>query len=238
MNHLYKMLSKRKRVYGPSLTVAKKRKSKAVPRFKYLTSNSRSSRNQSLRTVVTYSDWITINPGSGVAGTHIYAANGLYDPDITGVGHQPTGFDQMMILYNEYVVLGSTITVHVRSTDTAVTGCPIMCGIFLEDFATPDLDFRKYVENGNGVYTSADIQASGSALKTLRHKADIAKFSNQDVYDEQGFAGSVSANPSDTHYYHIVIAPMDNFSDIPPCQFFVEIRYDVVFKDPSLAQLS
>ncbi len=48
----------------------------------------------------------TLNPGvAGVAAIQVMTANGLYDPDITGVGHQPRGFDQIMALYNHYTVV-------------------------------------------------------------------------------------------------------------------------------------
>lgn len=42
--------------------------------------------------------------GGAVGVTHQYALNGLFDPEITGGGHQPMGFDQMMAWYNNYRV--------------------------------------------------------------------------------------------------------------------------------------
>jgi len=42
---------------------------------------------------------------SGITGSaQIYALNGLYDPDVTGVGHQPYGYDQLMTFYDIYTV--------------------------------------------------------------------------------------------------------------------------------------
>ena len=33
------------------------------------------------------------------------------DPNHTGVGHQPLYFDQLMTIYNHYIVIGAKITV-------------------------------------------------------------------------------------------------------------------------------
>ena len=56
-----------------------------------------------------YSDQITLNPAAGTVSKHVFSANGLFDPNITGVGHQPRGFDQYMALYNHYTVIGARI---------------------------------------------------------------------------------------------------------------------------------
>lgn len=37
-------------------------------------------------------------------GVHQFALNGCHDPDLTGGGHQPMGWDQLKALYNDYRV--------------------------------------------------------------------------------------------------------------------------------------
>lgn len=48
-------------------------------------------------------------PIPSIAGyaEYTYGANCLYDPNISGTGHQPLGFDQMMAFYSRYRVLSS-----------------------------------------------------------------------------------------------------------------------------------
>ncbi len=49
---------------------------------------------------------------SGVSGTeNAFSLNSLYDPDITGVGHQPYGFDQVAALYSNYLVTAVDIQI-------------------------------------------------------------------------------------------------------------------------------
>lgn len=49
------------------------------------------------------------NPGAGTAATQVYRANSLFDPDVTGVGDQPPGFDQWGQFYSVYTVVSSKI---------------------------------------------------------------------------------------------------------------------------------
>lgn len=48
---------------------------------------------------------------SGIVTNYDYRANSLYDPDSTGVGAQPLGFDQLAALYTRYRVHGCRISV-------------------------------------------------------------------------------------------------------------------------------
>lgn len=234
----------RKRVYGKRarsqsakrVGVKKQRYASVMPRFRTLKDNSHSSRAQFTRTSLTYCEHgITVDPGIASAGVYVFAANGLYDPNHTGVGHQPAGFDQYMALYNEYLVVGSTITVWFTATNESEI-CNV--GVFLEDFSATDLDWRRYVENGNGNYTILDAYKTGGGNKKVTHKADISKFSTQDITNDDGFVGTSSKNPDDTHYYHCVVAPMDSTSNVQAIFLNVEIRYDVIFRDPALTALS
>ncbi len=55
-----------------------------------------------------YTDEINLDPGvAGVAAYHSFRANDCFDPDETGVGHQPRGFDQIIPMYEHFTVIGS-----------------------------------------------------------------------------------------------------------------------------------
>lgn len=232
------MLGKRKRVtaYAGGSKRSKSIVSKVPrPRFKLLQSHQ-SKVQTSLKAVLTYAEpGIGLNPGAGLAATYVFAANGLYDPNITGVGHQPTGFDQLMALYNEYVVVGSTIKVSFTNYDNAN---PQVVGIALLDFPTTSNDIRNYIENGYCTWTTLSQRGGGKDTITLNHKADIRKFSNQDIIAEDNFKGVVSANPTDTHYFHVFAVAADNTTDSGIVICTIEINYDCIFRDNSFTALS
>ncbi len=56
-----------------------------------------------------YTDAQIFNPASLNAVGQTWRANSVFDPNLTGVGGQPPGFDQWAAFYSRYVVLGATI---------------------------------------------------------------------------------------------------------------------------------
>lgn len=58
---------------------------------------------------------------AGTVGTttrNVYRANDLYDPDSTGTGHQPSGFDQLTPFYGRFYVTSSRISLRPLYGDT------------------------------------------------------------------------------------------------------------------------
>lgn len=75
-------------------------------------------------------------------------------------------------------------------------------------------------------------------VATLTHLADMKKFSTQSIFSEDSFAGTSSANPVDTHYYHVWAGATDGNTDIGTVYINVEITYDAYFRDPAFTNLS
>ena len=86
-----------------------------------------------------------INLYQALPGTpefYLFGANNGYDPDHSGTGHQPMGWDEMAAVYGTYAVVGSKITVRcspVAFFTGAGTGTPstvpypFYFGIFRDD---------------------------------------------------------------------------------------------------------
>jgi len=50
--------------------------------------------------------------GADFMGTeYVFRLNSLFDPDLTGVGHQPFGYDQLTTMYGSYCVTGCMIDI-------------------------------------------------------------------------------------------------------------------------------
>lgn len=57
--------------------------------------------------------------GLGVPAVYQYRCQSIFDPDISGVGHQPLSHDQFALLYNRYRVYGVKWTCTFVNQDTA-----------------------------------------------------------------------------------------------------------------------
>lgn len=226
----------RKRTYGArarSKSAAAKRQ-KTLARVPRLGIPSAASRGRYVKAKLAYSTAINIDPGLSTCGVHVFAANGLHDPDITGIGYQPTGFDQYMALYNEYVVTKSYIKVCAVNTDP---NSQQMVGIAVLDLPTTSSDPRVYLNSGTCKWGVVDVYKSGSTL-SLTHEVDIRSMSTQDIFNENSYAGTVSTNPPDTHHWHVFVAPTDFLSNTAAVACIVYIEYEVYFRDPALTSNS
>lgn len=191
----------------------------------------------SFKTTLRYRDQlITLNPGAaGIAASHVWSANGLYDPDITGTGHQPAGFDQLMLFYNHYTVTHAKITVTFANQDTT-NGQTV--AIFIADTDTTYSDIRQPIENGNCTFSELNLKNNSPDQKTLTANVDIRKFmARKSVMDDPTLYGTSSGNPTDQVYFILTAAPqaVTDSSNIG-CQTTIE--YNVVFTERKRVAIS
>lgn len=64
-----------------------------------------------------YNEVIDMSAATTVGGQYVFKLNGMFDPNTTGTGHQPYGFDQMMNIYQRYVVTRAKYTIVVGNTN-------------------------------------------------------------------------------------------------------------------------
>lgn len=140
----------------------------------------------------------------GSGGGHIYSATGLFDPDITGVGNQPRGFDQLMALYDHYTVLGSKITAWCAGESQGVFA------LITSDNATIPLDSQEMLEHrmlqswrqvaGNPSIAGQD-SGRWDKFQMVGKFSSKKFFSVEDPLGEHDLRGDVSNNPAEQAYF-------------------------------------
>jgi len=76
-----------------------------------------------LMTKLCYSDTVAIAAESGTYQEYVFALNSIYDPDVTGVGHQPRARDQFASLgYLNYIVKGIKTELDFYPGDSSAVG--------------------------------------------------------------------------------------------------------------------
>jgi len=172
--------------------------------------------------------------GAGSAGAYVFSANGCFDPDITGTGGQPMGFDQMMIFYNHYTVMRSKIQVVFRSTSAVGR---VVC-IAVSGSATPLTSIEQIEENGRCVLAWLNPTGIADSHARLTAPANMTKFQGLvQVKDDPDMRGDASSNPAEQVYYLLYCwNPIDVTVVSAGCS--VRIEYDVWFHEPRSASLS
>lgn len=71
-----------------------------------------------IRVILPYTEVLNRNPG-GVSDDYQFNLNSLFDPNRTGTGHQPLGFDQYTAFYNRYRVMALRYDITVSNNSTS-----------------------------------------------------------------------------------------------------------------------
>lgn len=182
-----------------------------------------------------YEKGLSLNPGvAGAASQYVFSANGVYDPNITGTGHQPLGFDQLMPLYDHATVIGSKITITAENTDTTYAQ---ILSLHMQDNTTTVTNQEILIENGSCKYTIINNTAAGGSTKILSMKANPNKFLGRShPLSEDDLQNTISSNPLEQCYW-VVSAQPNSASDTNLVYFSVLLEYMTVFFEPKqLAQ--
>ncbi len=175
-----------------------------------------------LRCVHKYVDAFAASIGAGVTTTRVYSCNGMYDPDVTGAGHQPIYFDQLGAIYDHYVVMRSTITVKFLGF-----GDNQMVSLYIDDDASPTSSPITACEQGSG---SLQLVAAANTRPTILKKSWTAKsIFGGDIYDNTALRGSPLVNPTEQSYFVVQFATVSalayNYTMV------VEVVYDAVWTE-------
>lgn len=75
-----------------------------------------------IRTWLTYVDTKSLTIGASSVG-HVFRLNDLYDPDLTGIGHQPAFHDEWAQIYQKYRVLACKwqVVMWPKNTDNTIS---------------------------------------------------------------------------------------------------------------------
>lgn len=154
---------------------------------------------------------------------HVFRGNSLYDPDYTGVGVQPYGFDQYFPdLYDQYNCPASKITVYIRPWETLQSVRVFLYPLCHYSSTTDpaDLDMIPYCKQK---YFSSSGDSSGK-LKVSHYMSTRRMFptSSRDSNEQCNYA----TNPARQWFWHVGVLFTDSDHETTDYLFFdVKIKY-------------
>lgn len=197
-----------KRVRRTSFTVQKKGKnaSAAAPKRSSIYRSLGNATNgfpKMLTMTHRYQDFTSFSGGAGVTNKQLVCCNGLYDPNITGTGHQPMYFDQVSALYNHYTVTSSRIRATLTFGSTTL-GATNVFGIYIEDDAsvTPS-SIQDFTEQSSAVSKIGNTVYNEPL--TVYLSWDAKKAFGGSTLSDPNLQGTVSSNPAEMQNYCIFV---------------------------------
>lgn len=177
-----------------------------------------------LRTKLFYGDRLAL---SGTLPEHVFNGAGLYDPDVTGVGHQPRGFDQIMALYDHYLVTGSKIEVWFHNGSTT-GGLECLCFILPDDDVNAASASTDVLENNQAKFGLIGLQNTGALKTKITH--ETTSKAQLTTLDYSLNRGTITASPSESWFWHIGAIGNGTMSIVA----YVRIEYMCEFSEPKM----
>lgn len=183
-----------------------------------------------------YATNVSVATTSGAVNTYVFRANDLFDPDYTSTGHQPMGFDQMMVFYNHFHVQRSRITVTCGNTAAGSEHA----GLRVDASLTPLTSSDQIREFGGCVIEVLEAKNTYGSAKVLSMSADIKRLQGigprTDITANPNLGGDAGTSPTELTYYHLFVYDPNSLSGT--VNFDVIIEYDTWFTEPRDATLS
>lgn len=219
------------------------RKKRVYKRRRRYTKKVRPSRNLGplavkLKTKMIYHEEFNLDVGAaGVPVTYVFSANGLYDPNITGIGHQPRGFDQLVgTLYDHFVVIGAKLTWTAHNADTGNANQMVLS--LRDNSVSPsspnDIMEYRYIKRA-----MLSPEGSGPNVKTLTLICNPNKFLGRSKpLSDPDLKGSSLANPVEQAYFHCSVLPGPSGVDTGVIYNQVRIEYTAILIEPRMPPVS
>lgn len=191
---------------------------------------------QSVNVKLKYADSFPVS--SSAPTLYNYRIGSLFDPDYTGVGHQPMGFDQWSAFYERYRVNAIKMRVtFVNGYDTSSPSQPLIGAIWPNyQRTTGALGLTRLMELPNVSYQfmAAETGGGSDTIRTIEFYTKINDFygiSPAEYRAEESYAGTDSTSPVKDGLLGV---QSQGFVGINPAEYwmFVNITYYATFYQP------
>lgn len=220
------------------------RGSRMVTKGKVNSLASASVRPDRLIVKLPYSENIVLSTGtSGQGMTYTWNLNSIYDPNRTGVGHQPLGYDQWNTFYNKYRVFKVAYELTATSTwvnNTAQTDAGTQCGLLASNnVPTGTFTDGSFYEQPHCVKFSLGASA-GMGSKTIRGVIDLPTIAGRPsvaYIGDDRYDATFGYNPQEVMCLTFGAQPNWNGQDLNMA-LTIRLVYFVELFDPKILALS
>lgn len=173
--------------------------------------------------------------GAGQSSQFGFRCNSMFDPNYSGVGHQPQFYDQMAAIYKTYQVIASFIDVTLDQQNTSQNNYKI---VVTQDSAL-QTDVAAVLEEYGASRPLINAQRnSPKVLKASWNAKKWFKTTMSGLMADQDKNTPVASNPTETIYYHIYAAPVLGTVTMPVQNIQVKMVLICMWRDPQDATQS
>lgn len=181
-----------------------------------------------------YSESIAFDSSDSTPVLQVMSGNGLYDPNITGTGLQPLGFDQWMSIYNHYRVSACRCVIICPSQATpdniiAVTFSATSSALSQSHIASfAEMPYTTIQNSPSNFYGGQKLITPWYSVKNF--------YRLKSIVGADDLAGTASSNPADGVFFHINVGALSG--NPPSVSLLITIEYRVEFFEPKIPGVS
>lgn len=141
-----------------------------------------------------------------VAANQIFNLNSLFDPDRTGVGHQPLGFDQWSAFYNRYRVDKVHVEIDFTNATTVFTDCLVVAS----NDSTPITTATLFASAAEAPFSWNKMMAMSPSVGQVRYSrtfdlAAIAGATKAKYRIDDSYQAVTTASPTEALVLHVAM---------------------------------
>lgn len=179
-----------------------------------------------LVTKMRYHEVGTLTSTVGAISRYLFRWNSVFDPDFTGVGHQPLYRDTFATVYDHYAVVSCSAKITVVNTSAN----PHIIGAVTDDDSSAATNRDTLCEQSHGRHFFVPALTGSLSMKTWDMKWDCKTILNIDPFTSESYKTPNDSNPSEESYLVIWSVPADG-SSTSSVLFDVELVYTVLFTE-------
>lgn len=185
-----------------------------------------------------YEDIILPQPVVGAASNYFFRCNSLFDPNYTGIGHQPLGYDEFSQFYNHYTVLSAKATVKFTPdwSSTGVDNCRF--AIAVSPDTTAVVDNEKLFSQPSTKWKHCSTQKDMTTISKTFSTKNYFGLSKGNIVGNDKFQASINANPNEQAFFRLSCSPIHGSVQAPAAYASIMIEYLIVMSEPKVLNLS
>jgi len=214
------------RISNPSTPGKRSRVTKKMKLPKQVRTNRFGFPDQ-MTSTLRYSQYFFQNSASGAMTVTPIHANSMYDPYQPAGGHQPMYYDNLMLIYNHWVVLKATMKITWVGTTTSEVPCVV--GVYVNDDATTvPSGYTAACEQSSARFSIMPSSATDLPVTIYAPPYDAVKTFGPNPMGNSALRGAAGSNPTETNFWSVFMAVIDGSSTASAyCK--IDVTYTAVF---------
>ncbi len=178
-----------------------------------------------------YCDSYSFTLAATTASSQVMNLNSLFDPDRTGVGHQPMGFDTLATIYNRYRVLKAKWKVVISPSTLTYDFCVLPLNGLLNTAPTTAATFNACVENPRAKFWTQGASGVSKSFVGSVSLNDLAGTTLTEYLADDRYEAANITSPSEVIVLYLV--PYNPNASTITLFLYLQLDFECDWHDPT-----